>query len=511
MKKIFLCSVLLSCFGFYKAVGQTNWEDVSKKVYSLQYLMSKSYQAKEIDKKVLEAIDEKTVNLLKDYYLYGHGVDEFGEAGLSDGSLQLFKTIFQADAKVTSDLDESKVGGLIPISAYLDKIKANFGKTGLHFIMEKPSIDKVWKDAQGNYRAEVSFVKTMYLSVNGGAVEKCEKGSVYSAVMSILFNPAAIDEGLITEVSAVLQGPCFVLKKQNKLAIGVGFGSGLPSFKASDNFTKNMGTLQLDVKSAVTFGLNATYLYLLSNTKKLYLKAGLELNLSTLSSEISTGNYLKSNEALFKVTQGVGVNAQFNRMVNVVQTFSETHQVFAVGVPIGIRKIFGNTSSKLSFGVDLDVVPNFVVSAVSSEWKGVVSYYNSEFILDGDKVKVPLESDNIAILGTSFGLKNNHKIETPPNLKVSSNLSFATAFGVIVQYQINKKLDFWIQPSVAYMFTPYLKKNDSNKFFLAGDPTIDGSVPDRINNGVTTNNLEDYTTGVKYLVVGLKTGVVLKL
>lgn len=137
------------------------------------------------------------------------------------------------------------------------------------------------KDAQGNYRAEVSFVKTMYLSVNGGAVEKCEKGSVYSAVMSILFNPAAIDEGLITEVSAVLQGPCFVLKKQNKLAIGVGFG-GLPSFKASDNFTKNMGTLQLDVKSAVTFGLNATYLYLLSNTKKLYLKAGLELNLSAI-------------------------------------------------------------------------------------------------------------------------------------------------------------------------------------------------------------------------------------
>ncbi len=405
MKKVYLSLILMGWIGFVKLVGQTNYEDVSKKVYSLQYLMSKSYQAKEIDKKVLEAIDEKTIALLKDYYLFGHCLDEFGEGGLSDGSLQLFKTIFRADAKVTSDLDESKIGGLVPVSAYLDKIKLNFAKTGLHFVIEKPSIDKIWKDPLGNYRAEVSFVKTMFLSVNGGVVEKCEKGSVYSVTMTIIFNPAAIDEALISEVSSILQGPCFVLKKQNKIAFGLGFGYGIPSFTASDNFTKNMGTLKLEVKSAVNVGLNATYLYLLSNTKKLYLKAGLELNLVTVSSGISTGNYMKSNETLFKVTPGAGVNTQFNRMVNVVQPFSETHQLFAVGVPIGIRKIFGNTSSKLSFGVDLDVVPNFVLSAVSSKWEGVVSYYNSEFVLDGDKVKVPLENDNVAIVGTSFGLR----------------------------------------------------------------------------------------------------------
>lgn len=490
--------------------------------------------SKSIDKNTGEQLKLLIRKSLIEYYEFSILKDK--QNGIvTQESVTKFNELFDDNAKVVSDI--SRYNGIVVSSeSYSSSIFDYLTAVGVDFEITSAVLDKIRLDKAGYYKADVLITKIIFNGLdNDNSQFRCKSGRKYDLVISYRIDTDNLTKAYISNISGTLIKDC----EDAKPKWGYYIGGDYSSIKAdkTDYFNTNLNTLNLSINPSYSACFGAYYLKPLTIKEKTFFKVGLQIGYTNLKTTIDPSSYtiLNDNHSIngSKVSlsnPSSTTYSSFDRKITIDKQFAESHHTFNIAIPLGIHQIINtNNNETFRFSVDAMIIPTFLVYS-STKWSGRLDYTGIFNFYNNNSVIVPSQ-DSIGGKGVdeieaeAFGLKKNnffqnsdkseissgHKLEKPDQVKLKFHPSIIVALSPNLEFILSKEMSFVVSPTISYTINSFVKSEESNKPIFAGTPIINGSVQDRVNQGIKSTVVEDYFSSVKLLSFGLRVGLLYNL
>ncbi len=464
---------------------------------------------KDIEASKVSIIKRSSKSFFEKYHDLASMKDMNSNGFVTRNSVLKFKDLFEEEAKVTNDMTYNTYK--IPFEDYSSMAFDYLTNTGIKFSIDKAELTKLY-EKDGYYYGEIEFLKKVYFSIdNQLKVNNCKKGRVFKETLLLrwtiydVVTPRidAINGGLISECSD--SNPAWIW--------GIEAGVVLPNIEGSDLLGNQ---LDLKANSGLTGVIMAAYYKSLGTNGKTWLKLGVSGGIIQTSFSILPSSYTQTNTSDVFGAANANKYSSFDRIVTIKREVLEKQSGLIVSIPIGLRQqLWAAKENKFNFGVEIGATVSGILGLQKS-WFGQLDYKGVYHFSDGTQSVIP--APNADIQTEAYGLKSNvffdesdKSNDSPGTLATipgHHKLSFNPLIEANIMPYFNVKLSekSFVQVGFtgSYGFTNFFKSNNSERFIFSGEPQVDGSVQDRIDQGLNTSLVEDLTKSYKAVRVGLQ-------
>jgi len=427
-------------------------------------------------------------------------------------STQKFKEMFEEESKLLSDITQNTYN--MNSDDYASMVFEFFTNTGVIFTLSNPMINKVYEN-EGYYFTEVEVIKTVHNYLNNKMVmEKCKKGRQLKLVITFRSTIYDIENSLIQNIKGSLIREC----NDSNPAWGWNLEGGSISFTSEKSDQLNpFPTINPKMNNGFFAKLGAYYYKSIGTSEKLWLKMGLQSGIAQMASSIDSCSFNINN-----TTDAFGSTSikydKFNRTTNIETEFTEILSLFQVTLPLALKyDIYQTASKKMGLGVELGVSGTINFN-IKKSWNGRISTKGT-YIIGNNSYTIPTQ--NADIDNNAYGLKSNiyfddasklsssngTKASLPANFGIKLNPIIAANMSPYFYWAISDKSMLQIGIPISYAFTNFFKPSNTSKILFNGVPKIDGSIQDRIDQGLESSMAEDLFKSSKSLSIGIQFGI----
>lgn len=449
-------------------------------------------------------------NALLKYYNVATLLDNNGM--VTRESTQKFKEVFEEDAKILSDISQNVY--YLNAEDYASMAFEFMTNTGVIFSLSNPILNKIYEQ-DGYYFSDIILTKTIHNYLNNKMVyQKCKKGRQFKVTITFRSTVYDLENALIQNIKGGLIREC----NDSNPAWGWNIEGGNISFQTEKGGQlEPFPTIQPKLSNGFYAKLGAYYYKSIGTSEKLWLKMGLQAGLAQTATKIDSTQF-----TILNTKDAFGTNSikydRFDRTTTIESEFSELLSLAQLTIPIGLKyDLYQSKSKKIGFGVEFgaNVSINF---NIKKSWNGRLSTKGT-YVIGENIYTIP--TNNADIDNSAYGLKSNiyfddasksplskgTKVVIPSHQNIKINPTIAANITPYFYWSISDKSMLQVGIPISYSFTNFFKPSNTTKICFNGEPIKDGSMQDRIDQGLASSMAEDLFKSTKFLSFGLQVGI----
>jgi len=449
-------------------------------------------------------------NALLKYYNVASLLDNNGM--VTRESSQKFKEIFEEDAKILCDISQNVY--YLNADDYASMAFEFMTNTGVIFSLSNPVLNKIYEQ-DGYYFSDIILIKTVHNYLDNKMVyQKCKKGRQFKITITFRSTVYDLENALIQNIKGGLIREC----NDSNPAWGWNIEGGNISFqteKASQ--LEPFPTIQPKLTNGFYAKLGAYYYKSIGTSEKLWLKMGIQAGLAQMATKIDSTQF-----TILNTKDAFGTNSikydRFDRTTTIENEFTELLSLAQLTVPIGLKYIlYQSKSKKIGFGVEFGANASINFN-IKKSWNGRLSTKGT-YVIGENIYTIP--TNNADIDNSAYGLKSNiyfddaskyplskgTKVDIPAHQNIKINPIIAANITPYFYWSISEKSMLQVGIPITYSFTNFFKPSNTTKICFNGEPIKDGSMQDRIDQGLASSMVEDLFKSTKFLSFGIQVGI----
>ena len=444
---------------------------------------------------------------LKRYYFDATLLDNTGV--VTKASVQRYKDLYENDAKITCDYTTTFFD--LSLEDYTSTVAEFLPKRGVPFTLSNPKFTKIY-EKDGYYFTEVEMKKTVYFYLDlNKTVITCKKGRVFTVNLTYRNTVYDFENALIDRSKALLIREC----SDSNPAWGWNIEGGSIAYTTTvSDLMAKLPSLSPKLQNGLFARLGAYYYKSLGESDRLWLKYGCQVGIVQTATTLQPSAY-----AILNTDDSIGHSSmkysRFDRRIDLETEVNELSTLLSVSIPIAIRyKLYNSPSEKWAFGVEAGISTAAHFN-LNTNWTGRLAY--TGFYTNGNIVSQVTQSSN-----EGLGLKPNvyfdeaSQLASPVGTKALVPSKVGTQFNPVVsatlcpyyEWSLSDKSMVQVGVSISYGINNFFKHSNTSRNIFAGTPKTNGSVQDRINEGIESSITEDVFKTSQSLQIGVQLGVV---